>query len=194
MRIRYPQVNDISTMSDQNTVWQQLEDGSGGWFGYCKEGFVRFWGTGGGANDMETVNVTMYFDSGEFWCVHGTAIADYKFGPTLRNGAVLVLWARTLRSALAACTKFGAIPVFKVQAGLFGVEGVRWPGETQSQAPAARKEFCVEERQSRDWSDEAQILFLTEAYAKVLDLFGLPPSGSQQVRDLLESLGFGYPY
>ena len=117
----------------------------------------------------------MYFDStGEFWTVHGTAVGDHSRGPTLRHEAVLFWWAQSLKRVFGVFDKFGASPVRRVELGLFGVRGVRWLGAWQSESPPARKNDFYLDRTERDWNEDAQLAFLTEAYAEITNLFGLP--------------------
>ena len=170
-----PSVNDIGKLQEPFAVAAPLEGGSSGNFGACEEGFVRYWDTGRNPQiGPETRNATMYFDAtGEFWTVHGTAVEDYKYGPTLRHQAVLIWWARSLKAALAVLDTFGASPLRRVEAGLFGVRGVRWPGTWQSDSPVARKNSFYVERKSRDWDEDARLAFLTAAYAEVTNLFSL---------------------
>ncbi len=51
---------------------------------------------------------------------------------------------------------------------------------------ARRNDFCLE-RKSRDWSEEAQLSFLTQAYKGVLDLFGLQKVSENEVKQKLNS-------
>jgi hypothetical protein len=91
-----PPVHSIAAPVDPLVVWPPLEGGGNGNYGACEEGFVRYWFTAKNEEDRyETRNVTMYFDtSGEFWTVHGTAVDAYKYGPSLRYGAVVYWWAQ----------------------------------------------------------------------------------------------------
>ena len=65
------------------------------------------------------------------------------------------------------------------------MEGVTWAGRLASHSPRARRGQCLHIRQRRDWNDEAQIEFLTEAHNKVRNLFGLDRSNQDETRKLI---------
>lgn len=183
-----PSVNDIAKHgSDGTQLWPQAEGSSSGDFGICKEGFVRYWLTGTAQDGKnETRNVAMYFDeTGEFWILHGKAIGDEAKGQTLYVASLIEGWAKAISTALAVYKTFNALPAIKIEAGLVGVEGVRWPGQFEYQSPRARKDRCMLQRQERDWNGEAQVNFLNEAYNKVRDLYGLPRASVDDVRKLI---------
>ena len=50
----------------------------------------------------------------------------------------------------------------------------------------ARKGQCALTRQLHNWNEDAQRQFLTDAYNKVRDLFGLPHVDQEGIRDLLQ--------
>jgi hypothetical protein len=183
-----PSVNDIAKYEGNgNQVWPQAEGSSSGDYGTCKEGFVRYWLTGETQDDRnETRNVAMYFDeTGEFWILHGMAIGEGAKGQTLYVASLMKGWAKATRTALTVHKHFNALPVIRIEAGLVGVEGVRWPGQFNYQSPSARKDRCLIQRQQRDWSYEAQLSFLTDAYNKIRDLYGLDRASVDAVRELI---------
>lgn len=169
-----PSVNDIARLRDDAALWPQKEGTSSGDFGVCEQGYVRYWNTGDDSQGRtESRNVAMFFDTtGEFWVLHGKAIAEGSKGPVLRIDSLIQGWANALKNAHAILDRLGANSARKVEAGLVGVRGVRWPGTFEHQSPPARKDRCVLIRQQRDWSEEAQLAFLTDAYNQVRDLFG----------------------
>lgn len=75
-------------------------------------------------------------------------------------------WARAMNKGFAMLDRYGASPARKVEAGLTGVRDVRWPGQWQTESPPAPKDRCVAVRQNRDWSEEARLGFLTDAYKR----------------------------
>ncbi|MFZ1992224.1 MAG: hypothetical protein WAW96_20915 [Alphaproteobacteria bacterium] len=179
-----PSVNSIAKLQNGAAVWPQAEGTSSGDFGVCEHGFVRYWHTG----DNETRNVAMYFDgTGEFWVLHGKAIGEGPKGSALHVQSLVQGWAKALKSSLAVMKHFGSSPVIKVEAGLAGVRDVRWPGRFEYEATPARKNGCTARRQSREWDEEAQMEFLTDAYNKVRDLFGFPKATIDEVRKLIGS-------
>ncbi|SHF84647.1 hypothetical protein SAMN05444273_1185 [Litoreibacter ascidiaceicola] len=167
-----PSVSQIQNAKDGQEVWPVAEGSSGGDYGPCEEGFVRFWHTG---ND-ETANISMWFDeTGEFWITHGTAIAAWKDGKKmLRIDSLLRGWRNNLRSAMKALDQHGALAARRVEAGLIDIKGTMWPATMLSYSVPARKPKTIMQRQQRDWSEEAQLQFLTDAYNKIRDNFALP--------------------
>jgi hypothetical protein len=179
-----PTVNDVARLPQELAVGPP--DFGNVDFGTCEEGYVRLMLEKCHDGKPITRNVTMYFDqTGEFWTLHGTAIDKSRFGLTLRNEALVRGWFEVMKRALVIFSQFNALPPYKIEAGLAGVRGVRWHGNWESESPAARKDYCVEVRQQRDWHEEAQINFVTDAYNKVLDLFALRGVSADAVRALM---------
>lgn len=182
-----PSVHDMNNVGDDAILWAPSDGAGSGNFGVCEEGLVRYWYTGKDSDgQIEARNVAMFFDeTGEFWLLHGTAIREGQHGAALGVQALVDGWARAMNKGFALLDRFGASPIRKVEAGLVGVRGVTWPGQWQSESPPARKDRCVAARQHRDWSEEAGIGFLTDAYNKVRDLFGYPRAAPEDTRKLL---------
>jgi hypothetical protein len=182
-----PSVHDIHRLRDELAVWPPAENGSSGDFGACEEGYIHYWMTGAtGDGGRESANVACFFDeTGEFWIIHGTAIIDGKLGKTLHPGRVLGGWSKAIRQAFAVFDRFGALQARRVELGLVGVKGVRWAGGWERDSPPARKDRFILDRQSRDWSEAAEIAFLTEAYSGVKDLFGAPRAQEAEVQKIL---------
>ena len=184
-----PSVNTIANLHQDEAVQAKAEGTSNGSFGACEEGFARFWFTGKTSDgEDESRNVAMYFDeTGEFWVIHGTAIYDYpNVGSALNVNSLLSGWADSLHRAMAFFDKYGANPTRKVEAGLMGVHGAYLPARFQSESIPARKNSCVIQQQQRNWDEQAQLDFLTDAYNKVLNLFGLPHRDQNDVRKFLK--------
>jgi hypothetical protein len=183
-----PSVSEIANIPFKDAVQPRSEGSLNGDFGFCEEGYVRYWLTGKASDDeFETRDVAMWFEeTGEFWVIHGTAI-DERGHKTLSVPSLPGGWYNSLYHAMAIFDRFGALPVRKVEAGLTGVRGVMWPNHFVSGTMPARRGQCVHVRQRRDWNDEAQLEFLTEAYNKVRDLFSLPRASRNEVRRLLQA-------
>jgi hypothetical protein len=175
-RGRMPSVNQIENMPPFEAVQAPSEGSRDGDFGVCEEGYARYWLTGQSShNEFETRNVAMWFDkTGEFWVIHGTAIFEAKGRTSLHVQGLVRGWRNSLRQAMALYDRMGASPSRKVEAGLAGVRGVLWPGQLSYSSPPARKDKCAHVVQRRDWNEEAQLEFLTDAYNEVRDLFGHP--------------------
>jgi hypothetical protein len=182
-----PSVSDIASLDDKAAVSPSSQGCTSGNFGACEEGFVRYWLTGSTPDgEPETRNVAMYFDqSGEFWILHGNAIGNDKFGPTLYYPSVIDGWSRAMKRSFAVFKRFGALPACKVEAGVVGVKDMRWPGRFEVESPLARKSQCVLVRQQRDWGDDAQLDFLTDAFNSIRDLFSLPRADREDTRKYL---------
>jgi hypothetical protein len=184
-----PAVRVIADMRHEEAVQPLVEGLRSGDFGACEEGYVRYWLTGMASDDeFETRNVAMWFDqTGEFWVIHGTAIDEWKQGRhALRAEALIRGWHHGLRQAMAIYNRLGADHARKVEAGLVGVRGVLWPSRFRSDSIPARKGQCALTRQLHNWNEDAQRQFLTDAYNKVRDLFGLPHVDQEGIRDLLQ--------
>jgi len=182
-----PALHDIKYVGDGQVVWPPSDGASSGNYGACEEGFVHYMATG--TDDQgrgETRNVAMFFDkTGEFWILHGTAIRHGRHGASLGVPALVRGWASATNRSFALLDRFGASPVRKVEAGLNGVRGVRWPGPWETESPPARKDSCVLVRQQRDWSGEARLAFLTDAYNQVRDLYGFPRASAEDTAKLI---------
>lgn len=179
-----PAIAAIENAQEGEKVWPAAEGSRSGDCGPCEEGFVRFWSAG----EKQSRNVTMWFDeTGEFWVIHGTATGEWKNGKSmLRIDAVLRAWRTNLRNALRALDRFGALPARRVEAGLVGIKGTMWPAEMISFSVPARKNQTIIECQQRDWSDEAQLRLLTDAYNKIRDNFSLPHVEENDLRKILQ--------
>jgi hypothetical protein len=186
-RANKPAIADVARLGPETVVDPPPEGTSGGNFGATEEGFVRYWITGErAAGQDETSNVVMYFDeTGEFWMIHGTIVGQFEGTRMLRDRALLGYWSKFIRKGLAVFNRFGALEARKVEAGLFGMQGVHWFAQWVSERVPARRNSVVHVHQSRDWSRDAQLVFMTTAYNEVLNLFGLPRLEQKSVQEIL---------
>jgi hypothetical protein len=182
-----PSVNQIANMPSFEAVQASSEGTRDGGFGVCEKGYVQYWFTDKSSHgELETRNVAMWFDkTGEFWVIHGTAIFEAKGRRSLYVQGLVRGWRNSLRQAMALYDRMGASHGRKVEAGLAGVRGVLWPGEFAYNSPPARKDHCIHTLQRRDWNEEAQLEFLSDAYNKIRDLFGLPHIEQKDVLKLV---------
>ena len=81
--------------------------------------------------------------------------------------------------------RFGASGARRVEAGLFKVRDLRWPGPWEMDQIQSRRNDAVTTRQNQDWSGTAQISYLTNTYNKVRSLFALPRVAESQVCEVL---------
>ena len=184
-----PSVNKIAGLSNDFRVHAPIEGGGWGNSGACSEGFIRYWITAGAGTSLrETSNAVCYFDrTGEFWSIHGTVIADARVGICLRNESLIANWFKFLSVANAALDHLGANPARKIEVGLVRMDGVRWHGQWEAEAPLARKSRVSHVVQNRNWTREPILDFIVEAYTQVKDLFALPPSDRTEVEGIVRN-------
>lgn len=181
-----PSVNEIG---QGPAVWPPSEHGDSGDFGPWEVGFVRYWITGRSGDSLpESANVTSFFDeTGEIWMIHGTVIVTDKAGSTVHPGRLLGGWSKALRQTFALFDRFEALEARRVEVGVIRMKSVRWMGQGSWDSPPARRDDFTLARQSRDWSNQAQLAFLTEAYSGVKNLFGLAKASNEEVKKILAS-------
>ncbi|MES5322796.1 hypothetical protein [Alcaligenes phenolicus] len=183
-----PSVSDIAKLGQSESVDAPSDGASNGNFGATEEGFVRYWITGRGEmHEMSSTNMTMFFeDTGEFWMLHGSVIAPHQGQLLLRDHPMLGQWSQLLRKAMAVMDRFQAQKTRRVEAGLFGVKDLQWFSEWQGDRTPSRRNDAHEARQNVDWSPEAQLTFLTDAYNRVRNLFALERSTEAEVTRILQ--------
>ncbi len=183
---KMPSIADIGGPMRAFTVDAPSDSARDGDFGATEEGFVRYWISTTQPGPRSSTNITMFFEStGEFWMIHGSIIADVQGQACIKDHIMLGGWSMLLRMATESLDHFGARDTRLVEAGLFGVSDVHWFSEWQSNRTRARRNLTKEVRQSRDWSPEAQLTFLTDAYNRVRDLFALQRSSESEVTGIL---------
>jgi hypothetical protein len=182
-----PAIADIARLPQERTVDAPSEGGTSGNFGATEEGFVRYWIAGPSNNGTAvSTNLMMFFEeTGEFWMLHGSVVAEHDQQLLLRDHAMLGWWSRTLRGAMDVMDQFGAREARVVEAGLFNVKDLRWFSEWASDRTLSRRNFTHEVRQSRDWSPSGQLTFLTDAYNRVRGLFALNRRTEAEVTNIL---------
>ena len=181
-----PRVTEIGALQSAYAIQPSLSGVRDGDFGACEEGFVRCWFTGPQSEKpREAGNVAMYFDAtGELWTLDSTAFHEAKGNKYLNFHGLATGWADALRAANAAFDLLGAHSSRRVEFGIVGMDGVRWPGGVLSQSPPTRKNWFIFERVQRKWDTQAQHALLTEAIDGLRDLFGLPPAPAGQTAKL----------
>jgi hypothetical protein len=188
-----PALSDIEQLKPSECVQAPIDGGGGGSFGATDEGFVRYFYTDrSDGGELTSANMTMFFEgTGEFWMLHGTAIAESRQQFCLRDQAMLGQWSLCLRRAMRVLDRFEARKVRRVEAGLFGVKEVRWFSEWESDRTPSRRNDTREARQSADWGPEAQLTFLTDAYNRVRNLFALERKTEAEVTRILQQFDAG---
>jgi hypothetical protein len=143
--------------------------------GATREGYVRYSITSARDAPRESEDLAMYFeDTGEFWLLHGSAVFETKAHKLLGVDTTFQGWSTALRRAMWLFDRYGAFSARRVEVGLTGLDGVRWPGDYEASRPPARRPEVLFERQQRDWDAEAQEAFLIDALGKVRNLFAMP--------------------
>jgi hypothetical protein len=188
-----PSVSDIAKLPHSESIDAPSDSARDGDFGATEEGFVRYWITGWSeAREASSINMTMFFeDTGEFWMLHGSVIAQHQGQCLLRDHPMLGRWSHMLRKASAVMDRFEAQKIRRVEAGLFGVKNLQWFSEWQGDRTPSRRNDTREVRQSADWSLEAQLTFLTNAYNRVRNLFALERSTEAEVTRILQQFDSG---
>lgn len=183
-----PSVADIAILDQSECVEAPSDGASVGNFGPTAEGFVRYWITDRSeSGEQSSSNMTMFFeDTGEFWTLHGNVIVPHQGQLLLRDHPMLGQWSRMLRKAMAVMDRFQAQRIRRVEAGLFGVKDLQWFSEWPGDRTPSRRNETREVRQHGDWSAEAQLTFLTNAYNRVRNLFAMERSTEAEVTRILQ--------
>jgi hypothetical protein len=182
-----PTIDTIRQRSDI-AVWPETSGGPSGDFGATEEGFVRYWISGTDATGRHKAqNAVMFFDkTGEYWAVQGTAVYPVKDGLGMDVARLLGGWSKAIRSANVALNIFQASPIRRIEIGVVGIKGARWPGQWSASSPPARKNAYALSVTRRDWDGEAQLSFLEEGLNGLRDLFALSRVNRAQVVDALK--------
>jgi hypothetical protein len=186
-KTRPPAVAEVVKLYRAFIIGAPSDSTRDGDYGATEEGAVQYWVTER-QNDsiFSSTNMMMFFeDTGEFWMLHGSAILEFRDHRLLKDRVMLGQWSRTLRQAMHVMDDFGARETRHVEAGLFGVKDLRWFFEREWDRPISRRNAIKADRQSRDWSAEAQMAFLTEAYNRVRNLFAFERSTEAEVTEIL---------
>ena len=181
-----PSVADIADLPQAIIVEAPSDRASSGNYGATEEGFVRYWVTGARDEAASSTNISMFFeDTGEFWMLHGSVIVPNKGYFLLQHHRMLPQWSQFLRRSMLVLDRFGSSGPRRVEAGLFKVRDLRWPGLWEMDQIQSRRNHAVTTRQNQDWSGTAQISYLTNTYNKVRNLFALPRVPESQACEIL---------
>jgi hypothetical protein len=179
-----PSVYDFQRLPESQ-VMAPFGGGNNGNYGACEEGFISYWFTHClEAGTYVSENIACFFtETGEVWIIHGSAISKDQSVLTLNLSSMLRGWRRALRNTMVIFDKFGALQTRRVELGLVGMTGVGCTLDW-GRSPQSRRDRFVMPRQSRDWNENAQLGFLTDAYNGVRDLFALPKTGEGELRTI----------
>ena len=139
----------------------------GGWYG----------------SEVDVTALTQWFDrTAEIWGV-STAYGRERNGkrhlPTVRLARQ---WRTHLREWIALFEELGARKPFRVEAGLTGAQGVEWPGDLGHNKCLEPEVAFV--HSDKDWSDDSQIQFLTEVFARICDSFAIERLRLEQIVEM----------
>lgn len=82
-------------------------------------------------------------------------------------------WSLFLTQALRVADYLRSSELRRVEAGIVGLEGVRWADKFPSRCVEALEPWAIVDMTHPSWSDEKQLEFLTRAYNAVRLAFGL---------------------
>lgn len=141
---------------------------------------VQFAGWYGSENDVTAL--TQWFDqTAEIWGL-STAYGRERDGTrSLPINALAHQWRERLREYIELFGELGAQVPFRVEAGLTGISGVEWPGRFLIERHKCMDPKVMLVRSDKDWSDEAQLRFLTEVFGRLCDSFALERLSPEQV-------------
>ncbi|WP_158626439.1 SIR2 family protein [Corallococcus sp. AB049A] len=131
---------------------------------------------------------TQWFDdTGEIWGFDADALTQTPEGIFLSYEYLLKQWRTFLNKSLSTLQHFGATGPFTIEAGVVGLQGVRWAARFQRDQVLALKDAAFFEDRREDWSAESQLLFLERAFNHVRKAFGLQNMSAAEFQRLLSS-------
>lgn len=136
-----------------------------------------------------TRTATQWFlRTGEVWGFDQQVTDTDRDGKQVLSYVYLIQqWSEFLRRAISLLRHLGATPPLRVEAGVTGLQGILWAAKLRSQRVPALDEIVTHDRQSSEWSEEDQLAFMTQAFNKVCDAFGIGHSTEADVSKTLKS-------
>lgn len=130
----------------------------------------------------EVTALTQWFDkTGEIWGISPAYGFESDGHRQLATVALARQWRARLRQWVALFEQLGAKKPLRVEAGITGIQGVVWPGDGLLGRRKCMEPDVVHVRSDRDWSDDAQLRFLTDVFGKVCDSFAIERLQLEQV-------------
>lgn len=134
-------------------------------------------------NESDVTALAQWFDkTAEIWGVstaYGRERDGRRYLPTI---ALAREWRTRLREWIILFEQLGAQKPFRVEAGLTGAKGLEWPNDL-NRSKCMDSEVALVHR-DRDWSEDAQVRFLTEVFGRICDSFAIHRLGLQQVSEM----------
>jgi len=153
--------------SGSSSVPNELGVLVGGWYG----------------SENDVTALAQWFDkTAEIWGVSTAYGREHDGTRNLATVALARQWRTRLREWIALFEQLGAQKPFRVEAGLTGAKGVEWPRDLN-------RNKCMDPEiafvhSDKDWSEDAQIRFLTEVFGKICDSFAIERLRLQQVTEM----------
>jgi hypothetical protein len=127
-----------------------------------------------------------YDATGEIWGFDTRATDVVGSERLLSDHYIVRRWATFLKRALKVLRHHGAQPPFRVEAGVVGLENVRWATQSKPDVLALDPQVVVE-TVDRSWGAERQAEVLALAYNALLDAFGKPHVSAAQLQQLIDA-------
>lgn len=123
-------------------------------------------------SEDEVTALTQWFDkTAEIWGVSPSYGFESDGMWQLATVALAREWRARLREWIALFEQLGAKMPLRVEAGISGIQGIVWPGDTFFERRKCMDPDVVHVRSHKDWSDAAQRSFLTEVFGRICDSF-----------------------
>lgn len=130
---------------------------------------------GWGRSAGEVTALTQWFDrTAEIWGVSPAYGFTRDGRLQLATAALARQWRKRLREWIALFQILGAKGPYQVEAGLTGTQDIYWPSDYEFfERPKCLDPEVVIVRSEKDWDEEAQLRFLTDAFGKICDSFAI---------------------
>jgi hypothetical protein len=139
--------------------------------------------SGGWARSEDEVTaLTQWFDkTAELWGMSPVYGFERDGIRQLATVALAKQWRARLREWIALFEQLGARKPLRVEAGITGIQGIVWPGDAFFGRQKCMDTDVVHVRSDKDWSDDAQLRFLTDVFGKICDSFAIERLQLEQV-------------
>jgi len=152
-----------------STVLNELGVLAGGWVGAT----------------YEVTALTQWFDkTAEIWGISPAYAFERDGVRQLATIALAKQWRARLREWIALFEQLGAQKPLRVESGVTGMLGVEWPGHVLIERHKCMDPEVVHVRSDKDWSEAAQLQFLTEVFGKICDSFAIERLPPEQVAEM----------
>jgi len=151
---------------------------TGDW-GATDSGSLHYWWRGDTDPKQSPAMAHWFQQSGVLWGVWSDIIIEERGQRCFYGGYILQYWAKFIRTAISEYRKLGAKGPFRVDAGLVGIQGIRWyanVGEGKLVSASDTMKFTsVEVTEDANSQDRC----LTELWNRMTDRFGVAKVATQ---------------